>query len=91
MNRLIMENLATWTTAPNGIKKLHELILELAVRGLLVPQDPNDEPASVLLEKIAVEKANPPAPFGKGGRGGFGKVKSRLFCRRVGNGQGLVI
>ncbi len=40
-----------------GIKKLRELILELAVRGLLVPQDPNDEPASVLLEKIAVEKA----------------------------------
>ncbi|GAB6140697.1 restriction endonuclease subunit S [Methylosoma difficile] len=40
-----------------GIKKLRELILELAVRGKLVPQDPNDEPASVLLEKIAEEKA----------------------------------
>ena len=40
-----------------GIKKLRELILELAVRGKLVHQDPNDEPASVLLEKIAVEKA----------------------------------
>jgi len=39
-----------------GIKKLRELILELAVRGLLVPQDPNDEPAEVLLEKIAEEK-----------------------------------
>ena len=32
-----------------GIKKLRELILELAVRGKLVPQDPDDEPASVLL------------------------------------------
>ena len=41
----------------HGIKKLRELILELAVRGKLVPQDPNDEPASVLLEKIAKEKA----------------------------------
>ena len=41
---------------PHGIKKLRELILELAVRGKLVPQDPNDEPASVLLEKIAKEK-----------------------------------
>ncbi len=40
-----------------GIKKLRELILELAVRGLLVPQDPNDESASELLKKIAAEKA----------------------------------
>jgi len=40
-----------------GIKKLRELILELAVRGKLVPQDPIDEPASVLLERIAAEKA----------------------------------
>ena len=40
-----------------GIKKLRELILDLAVRGKLVPQDPNDEPARVLLEKIAEEKA----------------------------------
>ena len=39
-----------------GIKKLRELILELAVGGKLVPQDANDEPASVLLEKIAAEK-----------------------------------
>src|SRR5690554_6221352 len=40
-----------------GIKKLRELILELAVRGKLVPQDPNDEPASVLLARIEEEKA----------------------------------
>ena len=40
-----------------GIKKLRELILELAVRGKLVPQDPSDEPASVLLERIAAEKS----------------------------------
>lgn len=39
-----------------GIKKLRELILELAVRGKLVPQDPNDEPASELLKKIEGEK-----------------------------------
>lgn len=41
-----------------GIKKLRELILELAVRGKLVPQDPNDEPASELLKRIQAEKAN---------------------------------
>ncbi|HDR2394443.1 restriction endonuclease subunit S [Enterobacter kobei] len=40
-----------------GIKKLRELILELAVRGKLVPQDPNDEPASELLKRIAAEKS----------------------------------
>ena len=36
---------------------LREKILDLAMRGKLVKQDPNDEPASVLLEKIKVEKA----------------------------------
>ena len=40
-----------------GIKKLRELILELAVRGKLVPQDENDEPASELLKRIVAEKA----------------------------------
>lgn len=40
-----------------GIKKLRELILELAVRGKLVLQNPNDEPASELLKRIAAEKA----------------------------------
>lgn len=39
-----------------GVKKLRELILDLAVRGKLVPQDPNDEPASELLKRIAKEK-----------------------------------
>ncbi|MBE8613608.1 restriction endonuclease [Morganella morganii] len=39
-----------------GIKKLRELILELAVRGKLVPQDPNDEPASELIKQIAKER-----------------------------------
>ncbi|HFG2028773.1 TPA: restriction endonuclease subunit S [Vibrio cholerae] len=71
--KLITDHIDIWTSAVQaksssgrgsskkrelyGIKKLRELILELAVRGKLVPQDPNDEPASVLLERIAAEKA----------------------------------
>lgn len=54
---VLTQNLPLLAGAPNGIKKLRELILELAVRGKLVPQDPSDEPASELLKRIAEEKA----------------------------------
>ena len=73
VEKLITEHIDVWTNAIKkrnatgrgsnkkieltGIKKLRELILELAVRGKLVPQNPNNEPASALLEKIAEEKA----------------------------------
>ena len=43
-------------TAPDGIKRLRELILSLAVQGKLVPQDPSDQPASELLKQIRAEK-----------------------------------
>jgi type I restriction enzyme S subunit len=43
--------------APDAIASLRRFVLDLAVRGKLVPQDPNDEPASELLKRIAAEKA----------------------------------
>ncbi len=43
--------------APDAIPRLRRFILDLAVRGKLVEQDPNDEPASELLKRIAAEKA----------------------------------
>ena len=41
---------------PATVDALEQTILQLAVRGLLVPQDPTDEPASILLQKIRLEK-----------------------------------
>ena len=52
----LFEQFELLADAPNGVQKLRELILQLAVQGKLVPQDPNDEPASVLLERIEAEK-----------------------------------
>jgi len=70
---LITEHLDLWTRAVTkksssgrgsngkieltGLKKLRELILELAVRGKLVHQNPNEEPAISLAERIAAERA----------------------------------
>jgi len=54
--KTFFDNFETMAEAPNGVQKLREMILQLAVQGNLVPQDPNDEPASVLVEKIKTEK-----------------------------------
>lgn len=53
MTTRLPENLDLIAAAPDGIRTLRGLILELAVRGKLVPQDPDDEPASELLKRIA--------------------------------------
>lgn len=55
---LLIDNFAAIAAAPGGIKKLRELILELAVRGRLVPQDLGDEAATKLLERIQQAKAD---------------------------------
>jgi len=72
MVETIINNLGVWTSAQSvkssgrgrsasnqsahGISKLRELILGLAIQGKLIPQNANDESASLLLEKIANEK-----------------------------------
>jgi type I restriction enzyme S subunit len=53
---LLLQEFDRLAQAPGGVARLRELILSLAVRGKLVPQDPNDEPASVLLQRIRAEK-----------------------------------
>ncbi|MBN1049304.1 restriction endonuclease subunit S [Clostridium botulinum] len=53
---MILEQFKTIFDRPEKVKKLRETILNLAVRGKLVKQDPNNEPASILLEKIREEK-----------------------------------
>ena len=55
--RDLMAAFDTVAEAPDGVKRLRELVLQLAVRGKLVAQAAGDEPASVLLERIAAEKA----------------------------------
>ncbi|MFA0026691.1 restriction endonuclease subunit S, partial [Vibrio sp. 10N.261.49.A5] len=53
----ISEHFDTLFTTEASIDQLKQTILQLAVMGKLVPQDPNDEPAVKLLERIAEEKA----------------------------------
>ena len=54
--RFALDQLPHLTTRPEHIPQLRQTILNLAVRGKLVPQDPNDEPASELLRCVQVEK-----------------------------------
>lgn len=53
---LLEKHFDTAFAAPDGIKKLRELILTLAMQGRLVPQDPSEQPTGELLKEIAAEK-----------------------------------
>ena len=53
---LLEQYFDTAFAAPDGILKLRELILKLAMQGKLVPQDQNDAPACELLKSIDAEK-----------------------------------
>lgn len=51
-----IENFAHFLDAPNGITKLRELILQPAVMGKFVPQDPSEGDARELLERLRNDK-----------------------------------
>jgi type I restriction enzyme, S subunit len=53
----MLEHYERIADTPDAIARLRRFVLDLAVRGKLVPQDVNDEPASELLKRIAKEKA----------------------------------
>jgi type I restriction enzyme, S subunit len=53
----LLQHFERISEAPDAILRLRRFILDLAVRGKLVEQDPNDEPASELLKRIQAGKA----------------------------------
>ena len=65
--RFTVDTLPALTTRADQIKHLRRFVLDLAVRGKLVEQDPADEPTSELLKRIAAEKSRL-ARTGKPGR-----------------------
>jgi len=69
---LFLEQFGHLAEGEGGIKKLREVVLQLAVRGKLVEQDPRDEPADMLLKKIEAERKQKEKE---------GKIKKRLLAR----------
>jgi type I restriction enzyme S subunit len=65
------EKFDQFADAPDAVAKMRELVLDLAVQGKLVPQDPNDEPADSIFHatqyffqrSVAAKKLSPPKPL----------------------------
>jgi type I restriction enzyme S subunit len=72
------EKFELFAEAPNAVAKMRELILTLAVQGKLLPQDPNDEPAEVLLEKVRKARRT---------LANNGDVKTKVQLAPIGPGQ----
>src|SRR3546814_4807970 len=70
----LAEHFHTLFTTESSIDALKQTLLQLAVMGKLVPQDPNDEPASELLQRIAVERLD---------REGSRRSKSQVELREI--------
>jgi type I restriction enzyme S subunit len=92
--RFHLSHLPRLTTCPEQVQQLRQTILNLAVRGQLVPQDPNDEPVCKALEKARLENSRKwkeqSAKLGaKSGPSRVGKWASRYGELPVPNTQGL--
>ncbi|MFH0904842.1 MAG: restriction endonuclease subunit S [Methanobacteriota archaeon] len=75
------DNFEALADAPNGVQKLRELILQLAVRGKLVAQDEKDEPASVFIKKEQNAKKIISAPIINNDEKPFLLPKGWVFAR----------
>lgn len=75
----LLEHYERVADAPNAIPRLRRFILDLAVRGKLVPQDSKDEPASELLKRIAKENARLIAGQSSRGRRSEGRGRIQEF------------
>jgi hypothetical protein len=87
----LAEHFDTLFTTEASLDALKQTILQLAVMGKLVPQDPNDEPASELLKRIAKERARLEAEGTwknrSTGTAGGRRMRSRLSCLMGGSGR----
>jgi type I restriction enzyme S subunit len=75
----LLEHYDRIASAPDAIARLRRFILDLAVRGKLVPQDQKDEPASELLDRIAAEKARVVGRLSSRGRHSEGRERTEQF------------
>ena len=91
--RFCLNHLSQFTICPEQVSALRRTIFNLAVRGQLVPQDPEDKPASELLERIQRERlgSSKSAPCGRKNRYlRFPKTKYLFPFRKIGLGRELV-
>lgn len=59
----LLASFETFADAPDGIERLRELVLDLSVRGKVVPQDSNDESASILINRLEATWGKGTKPF----------------------------
>ena len=92
---LLLQHFKRLSEAPDAIPRLRRFILDLAVRGKLVEQNPNDEPAEELLNRIQEEKAKLIAEGGRSRKQSrlsqSLKNRNHLSYLKVGGGCGLVM